>query len=154
MNKYLILLGLVLIASLSFAKGGPDNWMQSVQGKYSCNALYIEHLYGLAHDYKMGTIDQRNALLTYGSGSYGRVYGPMYAYAGCGGSEDLSSFHSQMISYNSEVSSFNQIFTSVLKGYLTSHPGDISDIRTFLSNEMSSYRECIASNPFCVEGGA
>jgi hypothetical protein len=149
MSKYMLLLGMMLVASLSFAASA-ENWMQSVQGRYDCNMNYHYDLWYIANEWSMGTSGQRDTLDGYYDDMRDLSWGDMYQDAGCGPYDPyVSAFRSDMAAFNGYASSFKQTFNSILREYVTAHPTDRETIMGELNVERDDYIDCIRNNHFC-----
>lgn len=154
MNKYLILLGLVLLASLSFAQG----WMQYVEGRYSCTYDYNYHLLELlgpgceilTEDEFFEAIDTyfecRGCMLD-------NVY-MMMSSAGCSRAPtDPALFRSSMSLFNSKALLFRQMYVAKIRECLAD-PRCLctsEDILEDMGDFRSDYAKCAGENPECRE---
>lgn len=140
--KKLILLGILLLAGLSFART-PMNWMQSVEGRYYCDWIYNgQNLY----DYSTGPLGATPQQLSqmsnylYGNGipgMAGELYDMYYA-AECPPSEgtDPVEFRQSLLAYNMNAAGFKSVFLQVLRNCIIAHPAE----RTHIMEEMASFR--------------
>lgn len=167
MNKYLILLGLVLLASLSFAADGPSNWMQSVEGRYSCmydyNYWQLE-LIGPGCEI-IGEDEYFDIIDTYFEceGCMIDNLGMMMSSAGCSRAPtNPALFRSQMGAFNANNLAFRQIFLSKIRGCIAGtlrcDCGGEGTNREFILAEMrefnADYRSCLIGEeepPYCRE---
>jgi hypothetical protein len=156
MNTKMLMLGILLIAD----KGGPDNWMQSVEGRYSCladpyvTAGYNDRLYDLAGD----NCDMNTETL----GGYLYAGGMMYdlydmcEHSGCyGGPISVADFRSGMLGFNVNNAGFRSTFLSMMRECI-SNPAVCdctrSEILSGMQSAMSAYRSCVSSGIYCYCG--
>ena len=155
MNKLMIVLGLLLIAGLSFAWLPPTSWQYEwqkyVSWRYDCQYGYVaagqyslaEYMYAYAQPYvaysqlydMASYLDGMNYHL-FDSGTAGMAY-DYYA----------TPFRADMAGYNSDNAAFKTIFNAVLRTYLQ-HGGSSSHVMGMLNGFNTNYRECIADDPW------
>ncbi len=158
MNKYLILLGLVLIASLSFAgKGGPENWMQISEGNYDCMYKYnLDLLNLIGPSCYIITEGQYFSIYDTYFDSKGGMFGAMeemYYYSGCDGPVSPSDFKSGMLLFNTNNVAFKQIYLANIKECVAD-PGcycSKGEVLGYLNEFKSSYQGCVSDRAYCVE---
>lgn len=161
MDKYLILLGMMLLASLSFAGEIPVvNWMQYVEGRYACMVFYDGGLFQLAStdgegSCRMGTEDQRNQMLTIWSMGEGntivKYFEGMAVDSGCSGKPNQLAFRSDMLGFNMLNAQFRGIFLSALRSCLAGEDEctcDRGEIVALMNTIRTNYMTCI-SIPGC-----
>lgn len=171
MNKYLILLGLVLIASLSFAQ--PENWMQSVEYRYGCMFEYNDYLLDEAVDGCTMGEDNYNMLSDYmwcgGKGITvstcmdNDLFG-MFRAADCPMVEPRSEaevdganpaiFRTYMSGFNANNFLFKQKFNSLVReciaGTLIGCTCDREDLLGDLQGARATYMACLNERePYC-----
>lgn len=162
MNKYLILLGVVLLASLSFAQG--DNWMQYVEWRYGCAFDYNYDLWDMVipGGCEIGDIEDWELLDDYlfeNEGSMGDSLETMYYAAECeeDGGANPTEFRSAMLSFNTNNLLFKQKFLSLVRGCLTDTiECDCSEEHMMedLAFMLSEYKGCLNDRePYCWEPG-
>ncbi len=159
--KTYILLGILLLAGLSFAKMAP-NWMMYAVNGYGCNYDYNSqggwHAPGLysivanydnlssCHYWSCNTMaNDLDAMYwaVWDDGSYTQ----MCSYSGCYGSSYMSTtdFRSSILGYNVAAADYKSHFLAGLRAYLAENPGDKSDILSDLQGTMADYRACLAA---------
>jgi len=168
MNKYLISLGLMLIASLSFADedSGPANWMQSLQGRYACMYDYNYNMLELIGP-ECEIIDDGqyfdilDTYFTCEDCMYADTY-DMYVAGDCSPEDGevgvllaepnpTAMFRSAMNAFNSDSAAFKRIFLADVRGCLADPEGcdcDRGEIQGLLSTIRSSYMECVSERPY------
>lgn len=160
--KKLILLGILLLAGLSFAYTlAPPNWMEYSVNRYVCNYAYNEYGY-INGTYVVGlmgiaeTYDNCSDPEYWGCDAMNTSTGDMeYAmngesgwdiceYAGCYGSERMSvtGFRSSMLGYNVAAASFKSYFLAGLRAYLADD-GDREAVLEDLQDARSDSLLCL-----------
>lgn len=171
MDKYLILLGIVALTALSFAgDGGPQNWMQSVQGRYSCMYDYNYEMLGLIGPgcEIIGEDEYMRLLRTYfecDDCMYWDTY-LMYMVGGCrldgdgdevealvvDGPDPATIFRYGMAAFNSDSAAFRAIFLASIRECLANPDEcdcDSGEIYGGLFEIRSNYLSCIGDQPYC-----
>lgn len=158
MDKCLILLGIALIASLPFAveeDGGPENWMQLVQGRYSCAFDYDYSLFFFAWE-MCGMDSVQLGYYLNGEGDQDGLDDFVY-YMGIDAGCELpdpspAAFRPDMMGFNTLNYQFKSRFLSMMRGCIAGTEYcecDREDIISMLSAYYSSYLGCVSERPYC-----
>lgn len=167
MDKFMIALGIALLAGLSFAvdevDGGPDNWMQVVEWRYGCMFDYNWELFDMVipggcvigGEDDWGELDsymdcylERETCMEY-------ALEDMYYAAECesDGGANPTAFRSAMLSFNMNNFLFKQKFVSLIRGCLA---GTVKCecTREHMIEDLGyatiSYRQCLNNEePWC-----
>lgn len=159
MNSKMLMLGILLLAGLSFANGGPQNWMQTAQARYNCNLMYVG---GPGHS--LMNIAQTD-LSACGYFDCGEMQtdimfliqilfsrDSMCENAGCyiDPGPDPEGFRSNMLAYSARSAHFKSFFLSGMRAYLAdADAGEKAYAYEVMQSGLSSYRECLALNRYC-----
>ncbi len=146
MNKGMIMLGIILLAGLSFAAAihWEYPWQGAVSHNYGCSLFdesYYHYQMAYAYMYAYaGPSDLTNMYYAFNQMNYfrSRMASPYYDYY-------ATIFKSDMLSYNGQNSLFNGIFNSVLRAYMAhADSGARANILALLQGYNGLYRTCIS----------
>ncbi len=148
MNKLMIMLGLLLIAGLSFAFVGPwqNEWQNYASWRYMCNIeevgteqyILADYMYVAAQPYiPYSQITSMNNYLYYMAVANSGMMWDYYP----------SPFRADMAAYNTNNGAFKTIFNAVLRTYLQ-HGGSSSYVMGMLNGFNANYRDCIMAGPW------
>jgi hypothetical protein len=147
MNKLMIVLGLLLIAGLSFARPSFQYpWQDAVLDRYICHVENVPteqyyvgyYMYQYTQPYILPS--QMQALLDYTNGMQ------YYLYTGMGGEYYAAPFRADMGLYNSNNVAFRTVFNAMLRTYLA-HGGDRAYVLDWLNGINQDYRNCLMPPP-------
>jgi hypothetical protein len=152
MNKFMLMLGLLLIIGLSFAR---PTWTQAVEGRYYCSFEYSNDLYLIADDMvdaerlsseECNLHDMYSDLYFY-TEPLSMFYSleDMYDAADCGPDimeDPIPHFRAAMRSYNSMSADFRAMFNQCVRSYLQ-EGGDRGDLVSALSSAREDYLGCV-----------
>ena len=148
MNKLMIVLGLLLIAGISFARPDPGPWQYGWQGavahRYDCGLYSADEQYHAAYMYMQpyATATQLFYMHNYvhmmdfavwDSGESGMMY-DYYA----------TPFRADMAAYNSENSLFRSFFNAAYRNYMAQTGDSGGYVRSYLAGVRASYLACVS----------
>ena len=166
MNTKMLMLGILLIAGLSFARITPDNWMTHVETRYYCDEMYSakgysEEMPGLSYiafsDYDFDTeyacIDER-AMDGYldAMDAAIREEDGMCDNSGCNlGEPSATGFRSNMLYYNTNAAQFKALFLQGVRACMAGHPTEYprATVAGWLNSAKAGYLACLSEEGLC-----
>jgi hypothetical protein len=155
MNTKMLMLGILLLAGLSFALPTPS-WMTYTESRYSCNYYYNEQGYidtgllGIVYTYDPGIhywaqSDMENDLQNMEGHVWGR--GGMWD-TGCD-SPNAALFRTNMLAYNADSALYKSRFLAGLRAYITAVPINRTPVMADMQVAMEDYKFCLSDIGQC-----
>jgi hypothetical protein len=159
MNKFALMLGILLLAGLSFAQ----EWMGYVATRYVCSSYYnlggydrpiipYAGLNFIANNYfnsDYRCFDYR-AMDGYADAMNGEIWGKnsMCENSGCIGEESVSGLRSNMLSYNMDAAQFRALFLSGVRYCMSAYPREYprETVLGWLNEAKMGYHLCLLEN--------
>jgi hypothetical protein len=152
MNKFMVVLGLLLVIGLSFARPA---WTQPVEGRYYCSFEYSDDMYEIAEDMdeqveftpEQCDLKHMYSYLYYYTQPLNMFYSleDMYNAADCGPDimeDPIPHFRAAMSSYNGVSTDFKAHFNQCVRSY-SQEGGDMTALKDNLGMARDSYLSCV-----------